>query len=48
MTKKHHSTKSALLKVTNDLLLITDSGNYAIPILVYLYTLFDTGLEDPY
>ena len=38
----NHNTKSALLKVTNDLLLTTDTGDCALLILLELSSAFDT------
>lgn len=38
----HYSTESALLRVTNDLLVPLDTGNHAILILLDLSAAFDT------
>lgn len=40
--RKHHSTETALLKVSNDILLTCDSGNYAFLLLLDLTAAFDT------
>lgn len=40
--KVYHSTESALLKVFNDLFLMTDSGDSAILVLLDLIAAFDT------
>lgn len=40
--RKHHSTETALLKVSNDILLTCDSGNYAVLLLLDLTAAFDT------
>lgn len=40
--KTHHSTETALLKMLNDILLITDSGDPAVLLLLDLTAAFDT------
>ncbi len=40
--RKYHSTETALLKVFNDILLMCDSGNYAVLVLLDLTAAFDT------
>jgi len=40
--KSLHNTETALLRVSNDLLLTTDSGNCAILLLLDLSAAFDT------
>lgn len=40
--RKHHSTKSALLRVSNDILRAIDDNSTALRLLFYLSAAFDT------
>lgn len=40
--RKIHSTETTLLKVSNDVLMAADSGQYTVPVLLDLTAAFDT------